>query len=88
VLRVEEEAKKKPTRSRQQTDLLFPSLSTWLSLYLASRLLPASFWLILRPEDGGDMFLGNAGRLSTGYTALYPRKYNSYTNLGLGTRWR
>jgi hypothetical protein len=26
------------------------------------------------PEDGGDLFLSNVGWLSTGYTALYPRK--------------
>jgi hypothetical protein len=26
------------------------------------------------PEDGGDMFLRNVGRLSTDYTALSPRR--------------
>jgi hypothetical protein len=29
------------------------------------------------PEDGGDMFLRNVGRLSTDYTALYPRRQKS-----------
>jgi hypothetical protein len=34
--------------------------------------------LFFDPEDGGDMFLRNVGRLSTDYTALYPRrKYSS-----------
>jgi hypothetical protein len=32
--------------------------------------------LFFDPEDGGDMFLRNAGWLSTDYTALYPRRYN------------
>jgi hypothetical protein len=26
------------------------------------------------PEDGGDIFSGNVGLLSTDYTALYPRR--------------
>jgi hypothetical protein len=26
------------------------------------------------PEDGGDMFLRNVDRLSTDYTAFYPRR--------------
>jgi hypothetical protein len=30
--------------------------------------------LFFNPEDGRDMFLRNVGRLSTGYTALYPRR--------------
>jgi hypothetical protein len=30
--------------------------------------------LFLNPEDGGDMFLRNVSRLSTDYTALYPRR--------------
>jgi hypothetical protein len=29
------------------------------------------------PEDGGDMFVQNVGRLSTDYTALFLRRYNS-----------
>jgi hypothetical protein len=28
-------------------------------------------------EDGSEMFLRNVGWISTDYTALYPRKYNS-----------
>jgi hypothetical protein len=31
----------------------------------------------LCPEDGGDIFLRNIGRLSPGYTALYPKRQNS-----------
>jgi hypothetical protein len=30
--------------------------------------------LFFDPKDGGDMFLQNVGWLSTGYTALYPRR--------------
>jgi hypothetical protein len=30
--------------------------------------------LLFFPEDGGDMFLLNVGRLLTDYTALYPFK--------------
>jgi hypothetical protein len=33
--------------------------------------------LFLDPEDGGYMFLRNVDLLSTDYTALYHRKYNS-----------
>jgi hypothetical protein len=33
--------------------------------------------LFFDPEDGGEMFLRNVGRLSTDYTALYPRRYYS-----------
>jgi hypothetical protein len=29
------------------------------------------------PEDGSDMFLRNISRISTHYSALYPRSYNS-----------
>jgi hypothetical protein len=32
--------------------------------------------LFFEPEYGGDMFLQNVGRLSTNYTALYPRRHN------------
>jgi hypothetical protein len=37
-------------------------------------LLHAGFMLgvLFDPEDGGDIFLRNVGRLSTDYTALYP----------------
>jgi hypothetical protein len=31
--------------------------------------------LFFDPEDGGDMFLGNVGRLSMDYKALDPRRY-------------
>jgi hypothetical protein len=30
--------------------------------------------LFFGPEDGGDMFFGKVGWLSTDYTPLYPRK--------------
>jgi hypothetical protein len=30
--------------------------------------------LFFDPDDGGDMFLRNVGRLLTYYTALYPRR--------------
>jgi hypothetical protein len=33
--------------------------------------------LFFNPEVGGDMFLRNVGWLSTDYTALYPKRYNS-----------
>jgi hypothetical protein len=33
--------------------------------------------LLFDPEDGGDMFLRNVGRLSTEYTALYSRREKS-----------
>jgi hypothetical protein len=29
---------------------------------------------VFDPEDGGDMFLQNVGRISTDYTASYPRR--------------
>jgi hypothetical protein len=32
--------------------------------------------LFFDPEDGGDMFLRNVGRLSKNYTALYPKRRN------------
>jgi hypothetical protein len=45
----------------------------------AFNLLHAAFLLGLffSHEDGGDMFLCNVGGFSTGYTALYPRRYKS-----------
>jgi hypothetical protein len=41
-------------------------------------LLHADFFLgpFFDPEDGGDVFLCNIGRLSTDYTSLYPRSKN------------
>jgi hypothetical protein len=33
--------------------------------------------LFFDPKDGGEMFLQNVGWLSTDYTALYPRTYDS-----------
>jgi hypothetical protein len=33
--------------------------------------------LFFDPEDGGEMFFGNFGWLSTDYMALYPRRQNS-----------
>jgi hypothetical protein len=49
-------------------------------------LLPASragFWLGLLtvPDDGGDMFLRNAGSLSAGYMALYPKKTELFISM-------
>jgi hypothetical protein len=42
-------------------------------------------YLLLRlffgPEDRGDMFLRNVGWLSLDYTASYPRRQNSSTNV-------
>jgi hypothetical protein len=35
------------------------------------------FGLFLKPEDVGEMFLQNFGRLSTDYTALYSKVQNS-----------
>jgi hypothetical protein len=35
------------------------------------------FCLLFDPKDGGYILLRNVSRLSTGYTALYPRRYNS-----------
>jgi hypothetical protein len=42
-------------------------------------LLLSGFFLGLQvePEDEGDVFLRSVGRLSTDYTALYPRRQNS-----------
>jgi hypothetical protein len=37
--------------------------------------------LFLDPEDGGHMFLRNVGFLSTNYTALSPRRWNSSEDL-------
>jgi hypothetical protein len=34
----------------------------------------AGFLFGFDPEDGGEMFLGNFGYLSTDYTALYTRR--------------
>jgi hypothetical protein len=33
--------------------------------------------LLFNPEDGSDIFLWNAGSLSTDHIALYPRKQTS-----------
>jgi hypothetical protein len=33
--------------------------------------------LFFNPEDGGEMFLRNAGWLSADYMTLYPRRQNS-----------
>jgi hypothetical protein len=33
--------------------------------------------LFFDPEDGGDIFFRNIGSLSTDYTMLYLRRYNS-----------
>jgi hypothetical protein len=33
-------------------------------------------FFVFCPEDIGDMLLQNVGLLSTGYTALYPRRQN------------
>jgi hypothetical protein len=35
------------------------------------------FGFFFDPENGGNMFLQNVGRLLMDYMALYPRKYNS-----------
>jgi hypothetical protein len=35
-------------------------------------------WFIFNHKDGGDIFFRNVGWLSTDYTALYTRSYNSY----------
>jgi hypothetical protein len=45
----------------------------------ASYVIHDSFLLVLffGPEDVGDIFLRNVGRLSTEYTPLLPRKQNS-----------
>jgi hypothetical protein len=42
-------------------------------------LLHVSLWLGLffDPEAGADMLLRNVGKLSTGYTAIYTRGYDS-----------
>jgi hypothetical protein len=37
----------------------------------------ASSGLFFDPEDGDHMFLRNVGRLSTNYTAMYPRREDS-----------
>jgi hypothetical protein len=48
----------------------------WIYRRFACCLLHAGFLLglLFYPEDGGDMFLRNVGRLSANYTALYPRR--------------
>jgi hypothetical protein len=40
-------------------------------------LLLDSLALFVDPEDGGETFLSNIGQLSTNYTALHRRKWNS-----------
>jgi hypothetical protein len=37
--------------------------------------------LLFDPEDGGNMFLGNVGRLSLDYLAQYPSRHNSSQSL-------
>jgi hypothetical protein len=37
--------------------------------------------LFLDPEVRGNIFLQNVGWLSTGYTALYPRRQNSLSDI-------
>jgi hypothetical protein len=46
-----------------------------VKFYLLDIMLHAGFLLVLffDPEDGGDVFLRNVGRLSTDYASLYPR---------------
>jgi hypothetical protein len=51
----------------------------WKQAVGSSHLLSSAILLglFLDPEEGGDMFLRNVGRLSTDYNALYPRIYKS-----------
>jgi hypothetical protein len=53
-------------------------LPVWkqVALSLLATCFHVGFLLVLffDPEDGGDMFLRNAGWLSTDYMALYPRR--------------
>jgi hypothetical protein len=37
------------------------------------------------PENGGDMFLRNVGRLSTDYTASYPKKIELFITTAVRT---
>jgi hypothetical protein len=48
------------------------------------------FGVLLSPEDGGDMFLGNVGWRPTDYTALYCHVYGVCVtdNSGFQIRWR
>jgi hypothetical protein len=50
----------------------------YVSIYVCY-LINVGFYLgsFFDPEDGGEMFLQNAGLLSTDYMALYTRRYNS-----------
>jgi hypothetical protein len=50
-----------------------PCFASLLATFHADTLLG----LLFSPEDGGDMFLWKVGRLSTDYTALYPRRQSS-----------
>jgi hypothetical protein len=47
----------------KEAELCFITVSCWIL-----------FVLVFEPEDAGDMFLRNVDRLSTDYTALYPRR--------------
>jgi hypothetical protein len=51
--------------------------------YTNGNLLHAGFLLAVffDPEGGGDMFIRHIGWLSTDYTALCPRRYNSFRQL-------
>jgi hypothetical protein len=40
--------------------------------------------LFFNPEDGGDMFLGNVGLLSTDFTALIPEYRTLHESLYFG----
>jgi hypothetical protein len=57
------------------TDLL-SSISLPIALLATCFNVGVLLGLVLEPEDGGDMFLPNVGRLTTDYTALYLRIYN------------
>jgi hypothetical protein len=53
-----------------------PTFRRKISIALIASCFHADFFLDLffYPEDGGDMFLRNVGRLSTDYMALCPRR--------------
>jgi hypothetical protein len=51
-----------------------PAISAWYLLHISL------FGLFFDIEDGRDMFLRNASRLSTDYTALHPRRYTALHN--------